>query len=277
MPKIATKQNMKIHSKFAKCNVSSTQNKNVVLGKSTAAFVRSSSTNTNVKNALLPVTKTVITEGIHRSVVACLIRASPESASASGSATFPEHNTEMFFVLRAINKRDRWSGQVGFPGGHGKVGEDDEAVACREVWEEVGVDLKACEFELVGKLPDLRLDTRNKTMNVACLVYYLPPGKSVPALNCDPKEVRAAGWAPLAELSNDKVYAKKMTLEYMAKGFAETGLFFTRPEWIKKLGLMDCNFTHVELPIGDRSGGDEKTPFRLWGLTLNFVNEIFFR
>ena len=117
---------------------------NATRSKSTAAFVRS--TSTNVKNPLLPVSKTVITEGIHRSVVACLIRASPDSATASGSASFPQHNTEMFFVLRAINKRDRWSGQVGFPGGHGKVGEDDEAVACREVWEEVGLDLKSCEF-----------------------------------------------------------------------------------------------------------------------------------
>ena len=94
-------------------------------------------------------------------------------------------------------------------------------MACREVWEEVGLDLKSCEFELVGKLPDLRLDTRNRTMNVACLVYYLPPGKAIPPLNCDPKEVRAAGWAPLNELAHDKVYAKKMTLEYMAQGFAE--------------------------------------------------------
>ena len=53
----------------------------------------------------------------------------------------------------------------------------------------------------------MQLATRNKTMQVACLVYYLPPGKDIVApVNCDPKEVRAAGWAPLEELTADVVY-----------------------------------------------------------------------
>ena len=63
----------------------------------------------------------------------------------------------------------------------------------------------------------------------------------------------------------------------MAAGFGATQSWFANPDWIKRLGLLEVTFTNVNLPIKDRSGTDMKAPFHLWGLTLNFVNELFFR
>lgn len=115
-------------------------------------------------------------------------------------------------------------------------------------------------------------------MKVACLVYYLPPGTTIPPLTLDPKEVRSAGWVPLGDLTPDVVFGKETSLGYLATGWKQTNKFYlTSPDWVKALGLMNVTFTHVNLPIAERYGTDLKTPFKLWGLTLNFVNELFFR
>eukprot|EP00913_Durusdinium_trenchii_P022264 g20918.t1 len=54
--------------------------------------------------------------GDHRAVVACLLR-KPEDASAG---------LDVFFILRAqAEGTSRWSGQVGFPGGHVEPGEEE--------------------------------------------------------------------------------------------------------------------------------------------------------
>jgi hypothetical protein len=49
---------------------------------------------------------------------------------------------EMLFIKRAANERDPWSGHIAFPGGRRDASdESDVAVAVRETWEEVGLDL----------------------------------------------------------------------------------------------------------------------------------------
>lgn len=74
------------------------------------------STLASAKSPLLPVANKPLPEGVHRSVVACLLRASPSAVGSASSSDEPAggagENTEMFFCLRAINERDRWSGQV---------------------------------------------------------------------------------------------------------------------------------------------------------------------
>lgn len=48
---------------------------------------------------------------------------------------------EMLYMQRAQNPRDRWSGQMAFPGGRQERGETDEQTVVREVREEIGWDL----------------------------------------------------------------------------------------------------------------------------------------
>lgn len=50
---------------------------------------------------------------------------------AQPEASRPE--VEVLFIRRAINPRDRWSGQVAFPGGRSAPGEDDRSCVEREV------------------------------------------------------------------------------------------------------------------------------------------------
>lgn len=46
-------------------------------------------------------------------------------------ASMPE--AEVLFIRRSVNPRDRWSGQVAFPGGRSAPGEDDCSCVEREV------------------------------------------------------------------------------------------------------------------------------------------------
>ncbi|KAJ3110743.1 hypothetical protein HDU96_006303 [Phlyctochytrium bullatum] len=48
---------------------------------------------------------------------------------------------EVFYIRRALNPGDLWSGHMAFPGGRVEEGETDYDAAVRETWEEVGIDL----------------------------------------------------------------------------------------------------------------------------------------
>ncbi|CAM9763641.1 unnamed protein product, partial [Heterosigma akashiwo] len=63
----------------------------------------------------------------------------------------PESQIEILFIKRAVNKRDRWSGHVAFPGGKSDPGETKIGTAIRECQEEIGLDL-SLGFECVAEL-----------------------------------------------------------------------------------------------------------------------------
>ena len=97
-------------------------------------------------------------EGDARAVVACIFR-------ESGSN---ETGLEVFFILRAFDpNKSRWSGQVGFPGGHVESGETDAEAVVREVREEVGLNLKNGHYEFLGEL-EQRYVTNSNNPEVRC-------------------------------------------------------------------------------------------------------------
>jgi len=62
---------------------------------------------------------------------------------------------EILLIVRAVDPRDPWSGQVGLPGGHQEERDKDRlAAALRETLEETGVRLR--RRDLLGELDDLR-------------------------------------------------------------------------------------------------------------------------
>jgi 8-oxo-dGTP pyrophosphatase MutT (NUDIX family) len=67
---------------------------------------------------------------------------------------------EVLFIKRATRTRDRWGGHVALPGGRRDSGdESDQAVAVRETWEEVGMDLSPQNSIFVGNLPERVVST----------------------------------------------------------------------------------------------------------------------
>jgi 8-oxo-dGTP pyrophosphatase MutT (NUDIX family) len=78
-----------------------------------------------------------------RAAVALILRPHPTSSCM-----------QLLYILRAANPRDRWSKQVGFPGGRQQRSDvSDWATAVRETREEIGLDLTT-DFETVLRLHD---------------------------------------------------------------------------------------------------------------------------
>ena len=67
---------------------------------------------------------------------------------------------EVLLIRRIERQGDRWSGQIGLPGGHADAEDRDlVATALREAREEVGLDLGR-DARLVGRLPPVQAKAR---------------------------------------------------------------------------------------------------------------------
>ncbi|WP_424948061.1 NUDIX hydrolase [Candidatus Spongiihabitans sp.] len=89
-------------------------------------------------------------------------------------------DAEMFFIQRAENKDDPWSGQIAFPGGNSdRRDQDIAATARRETDEEVGIRLPA--NALLARLDDQqgRSHDRDISLIISCLVFNLDPPQAV--------------------------------------------------------------------------------------------------
>jgi len=103
---------------------------------------------------------------------------------------------EVLLMRRAERAGDRWSGQIGLPGGHADPGDRDlEATARREAREEVGLEL-ARDGRLLGALAPVQAKARGRLlpMWITPFVFVLET-ESEPVLG---PEATAAFWFPLA-------------------------------------------------------------------------------
>ena len=111
----------------------------------------------------------------------------------------------MFFIERARDERDPWSGNLAFPGGRVEPGEQLQEAALRETWEEIGLDL-ALSAPL-GRLPDIV--GANLPVHVSCFAY----GFSVIPRDIRPNhEVSDAFWVNLADLLDQRRHITTVVL-----------------------------------------------------------------
>ncbi|OMH78969.1 hypothetical protein AX774_g7622 [Zancudomyces culisetae] len=73
----------------------------------------------------------------------------------------PEKRAQLLFIERAAYENDRFSGQIGFPGGKTEpTDHDDKATAIRETCEEIGWDLTdSKKYFYLGELDDVTTST----------------------------------------------------------------------------------------------------------------------
>lgn len=106
---------------------------------------------------------------------------------------------ELLLLRRAEREGDRWSGQIGLPGGHAEPGDADLlATAMREALEEVGLDL-ARDARLLGRLPSVQAKARGVVLSM-----WITPFVFAAEAPLDPRpgpEAVETFWFPLAPAS----------------------------------------------------------------------------
>jgi 8-oxo-dGTP pyrophosphatase MutT (NUDIX family) len=106
------------------------------------------------------------------------------------------HSPEVLLIKRAEREGDPWSGQMALPGGRRDTGDRDLLrTACRETWEETGVELTA--GPLLGQLDDLR--PRTKVLPPIVVRPFVFGLAEQPAVETN-DEVTLHIWVPLREL-----------------------------------------------------------------------------
>jgi 8-oxo-dGTP pyrophosphatase MutT (NUDIX family) len=110
---------------------------------------------------------------------------------------------EVLLMRRAEREGDRWSGQIGLPGGHADPSDGDLcATAVREAREEVGLDLER-EAELVGRLVPVQAKARGDLLPMWITPFvFAARGALVPRVG--PEAVEAF-WFPLERARNGEL------------------------------------------------------------------------
>ena len=108
---------------------------------------------------------------------------------------------EVCFIRRAEREGDPWSGQVAFPGGRASaVDADAFAVAERETWEEIGMQLKP--EHRVGALPmrPIENNVQRAGLTLWPFVYFVGAEEQATATVRLPHEVASVFWVPIGHL-----------------------------------------------------------------------------
>ena len=199
---------------------------------------------------------------------------------------------EVFFILRSTNERDRWSGQVGLPGGRKKKDESDLEAAARETHEEIGLrlpflpphlkqnDTSGSAFKYIGRLNDRVITQNNRRLVVSCLLY-LQTTETTPSLVIAPSEVAACGWVPFQHFAKPNA-ASAMRVSLQASFLGKKHATLAR--LIQLAGVSNFTFVRILLPLVEMhtaytmESPEEKEKilkqFSLWGLTLGMVSEV---
>ena len=98
------------------------------------------------------------------------------------------------------------AGEVCFPGGRLRRGEDPLEAALREANEEIGA--AAGDIDVIGQLTPLTT-TRSPAL-VHCFVGRLSGSSESPVFVPDPNEVDKVFWVPLAQLATDGAYHEEL-------------------------------------------------------------------
>mmetsp|Transcript_30141 Transcript_30141/g.39701 ORF Transcript_30141/g.39701 Transcript_30141/m.39701 type:complete len:333 (-) Transcript_30141:485-1483(-) len=122
----------------------------------------------------------------------------------------PTVQSEVLFIKRATNHRDRWSGHVALPGGRSEKGETPVVTAIRECKEEVGIDLNQKDFMCVGSLTPrpvaslFSLTNKNKSYLLHPFIFIQTNYKKSFKLTVDPSEVAHAWWVNSTDIFSCK-------------------------------------------------------------------------
>lgn len=108
--------------------------------------------------------------------------------------------TFVFFIKRAEDENDPFSGNMAFPGGRKEAEVDRDALdaAIRETWEETGIDLRQ-GGRLLGALDDVSHDRFVYNYLITPFVALAPPDPQIVLSS----EVAEAVWVPLSFLREE--------------------------------------------------------------------------
>jgi len=195
-------------------------------------------------------------KGEKRAVVACILRRSMERPDT----------LDMLFILRAGQRESRWSGQVGFPGGHVEEGESDLEALERECREEVGLAVRAPAYRHLGEARARSFSVGDDGQRLVVLCHVFEQMSHQQPQDLQEAEVAACGWAPLSALTGDEA----------VHPLAWSRVTGEESSW--------DGYPSVRLPICDEDmflanstelhKGALRELFNLWGLTLSIVNEL---
>eukprot|EP00924_Labyrinthula_sp_SR-Ha-C_P003727 snap_masked-scaffold_3-processed-gene-3.22-mRNA-1 protein AED:0.01 eAED:0.01 QI:522/1/0.8/1/0.75/0.6/5/128/235 len=169
---------------------------------------------------------------------------------------------EAFFILRAKNPGDRWSGHVAFPGGRQeeKDGNDDLKTCIREVEEEVNIRIEE-EFNLLGSLDDLQVIQGESPLSVRCFIFLEKENSTrnyQKYIELAQGEVAACGFTSISKfLDHDRFYR----FQHPHVPGVEFGGF-----------TLEMNSLWTATNV---SGDQIVDKFVLWGLTFTLWRQLF--
>eukprot|EP01028_Stygiella_incarcerata_P007350 TRINITY_DN30487_c0_g1_i1.p1 TRINITY_DN30487_c0_g1~~TRINITY_DN30487_c0_g1_i1.p1 ORF type:complete len:352 (-),score=86.95 TRINITY_DN30487_c0_g1_i1:41-1096(-) len=178
-------------------------------------------------------------------------------------------DVQVFYIKRASNPKDLWSGHVAFPGGRQEKGENDMMTVCRETMEEVGWDLKdKQQFSLVQSLDErvIARHRRNGAVYGDPLILhpfvFLLLSKSPPPVVLDPEEVEMHRWVSIQSLLHPDPEDKTEKRYSLSPSLLPLGQYI--PRWM--LGCMEMSMPGLIL--------DAQNGMVLWGITGEITSDI---